>query len=146
MAGETDIRQGLVTYLTSLTDLVTALGGVNKISPMRTRMPTDYPWLRYQVIDEQRIRSSEGPCGTATARMQLDVMSKSYDQAVSLSWLIRGRKDDPRIDGFLGVWGDIGINDCVVDAAADEADPPIEGSDDWIYRVRIDLTVTYEEV
>lgn len=143
MAQETDIRQALVTYLSGLQGLADLVG--DRISPLRHRMGVDYPRVRYQVVSHQRVRSASGPCGQGQARLQLDCLARSYEEAYQVARLVVGTKAEPRMDGYTGAWGDYHIDEARVDDWADDWDEPIEGDEEGVYRHRLDVLVTYTE-
>lgn len=140
---QTDIRQALVSYLSALPGLVERLRG--GISPVRHRMGQALPRLRYTITGHQRARSADGPCGQGVAAVQLELMAATYDEAVALTWLVVGTKADPRLDGYHGPMGDYHCDEARVDDWSDEWDEPVDGSDEWIYRERLDCMITYTE-
>lgn len=91
-----DARPAIRAYLLADQDISNVVG--TRIFPIQLPQGVIQPSIVYHVIDETEAYHYQGPIGLVAARLQIDAVSRSSDQAISISTLCK-----ERLGGFAGV-------------------------------------------
>lgn len=90
-----DVRPGLRAYL--LADLAISNIVGTRVFPIQLPQGVIQPSIVYHIIDETEGYHYSGPDGLVAARLQIDAVSRSSDEAINISALVK-----ERIGGFAG--------------------------------------------
>ncbi len=114
--------------------LVEAIAG-DRIYPLLMPQNATYPAITYQRISTDRARSLSGRDYEKRVRLQVDVWSKTFGEAKSLSTAVAAALDD-----YAGVLAGLQIGAC---SLVDERDE-FESKADY-FRSSLDFLIGYEE-
>ncbi len=151
------IELALAAFLRADPQVGNLTGG--RVEPFRAAQGAAFPRLTYQRVSTTRVRSNDGPCHLATARIQLDCWGEGpdgYDDAKLLADKVRkarggaaGRPVDPdrygQLDGFRGLMNGVAVQGAFLDDDLDDGENPAFGDDRSVFRVTMDLTITFVE-
>lgn len=121
------IETDLYEYLTdqdTITDIVS-----DRIYPNHLTESAVFPALTFQLAGAKREDTLLGPCGIVDLVYQIDSYSLNHLEAVQLSEAVR-----LKLQGYMGVMGASEVLYIQLLAEENRAEPPVDGSDNWIYR------------
>ncbi|WP_339684233.1 tail completion protein gp17 [Gimesia maris] len=133
------IEKALYQYLSDQTSITDITG--TRIYPHHLpQSVTSYPVLTITLVSNSHGHHLTSASGETTARVQLDSWSESLSDAVSLAEAVRGE-----LQGFSGTMDTVTIHFIQLDNEQNLSEPPIDASDDWMYRKSQDFLVKYSE-
>lgn len=127
----------LCSYLIADTGIFDEL--VDRIYPAMSRPQGDpLPAIAYQRVSTVRDYTHSGDSYYTVVRFQLDILSKTREQARRIANLVRSR-----LSGYAGAMGSITVQGVFID---DDTDTPYQEESGVIQAVRMDILVHFEEV
>lgn len=137
-----DARPAIRAYLLSDQAISNIVG--TRVFPIQLPQGVIQPSIVYHVIDEIESYHYQGPIGLIAARMQIDSISRSSDEAITLSTLAK-----ERLGGFSGVltFGSNSPQDSVEIQLIEflNTQPEDYNNDLMLYTKRRDYMVWYRE-
>ncbi len=133
----------LGTYLNTRPTILNRLS--NRIYPDRVpqQYKSNFPRAIISVIGGNPDYSLGGPIADVRKVVQVDVDSLRCDESKEIALLI---KDEIEFSGTVPgdqAWGDVTVKSVVVEQERDTELPPMDSSDDWIFRRTIEYGVRY---
>lgn len=125
----------ILTDTSSLTAIVD-----DRIFPIHLPQSATLPAITFQQISSTHDYHIAGAAGVTTARVQIDCWANSPTEACDAGEAIR-----QTLQGTSGMWDTTEVLFVQLDSCQDMAEPPQDGSDQWIYRRSSDYLIKYRE-
>lgn len=139
MSIETSLHKHLIS-LQAVNDLVG-----QKVSPLRSKADVGEPRVIYEQIAGSNFHDLGGTSGVNRGIYQISCFGESYSQAKAVADAIRG------IDGYRGWFGGDSVATggtwvqmAKVEDSNDDAQPPIDASDEELSVVLLDVLFIYD--
>jgi len=133
----TDLRTYLLAY-PALSVVVDDRIHPNYLPVRETQ--TLLPTITYHRISTPHVHDIAGAAGVATMRLQISVWASTYGKVEEASTALR-----LALDGYTGTMGSSNIFSILLDNEADNAEPPSDGSANWIHVRHLDFLITFVE-
>tara|TARA_R110002095_G_scaffold109849_1_gene96209 strand:+ start:2072 stop:2491 length:420 start_codon:yes stop_codon:yes gene_type:complete len=132
----------LYQYLNSQTEITNIVGTM--IFPLvipqaKKNFTPTYPAITFNLIDDVPIYDLSGYVGMTRARVQIDYWSDVSNKAVvNLADVVR-----LKLQSYRGDMSGTNVSNCRLIDSHTTYQPPIDGSDNWIYRKQSDYMFSY---
>lgn len=133
-----EVEYGLVQHLKADPTLDALLSG--RIYPGIAPQGASLPRLTYNRISTQDDQAMDGPAGLPQTRLQIDVWGDSHDAVRAIVARLLAL-----LNGTGGAWGDAWVACSEREDQRTSYEPPVDASDQGVYRESVDLVVAYNE-
>ncbi len=131
-------EKGIVSLLLADADVAALVG--TRIAPAITSQTLAKPNIVYQRIASSRVKSQDGPTGSAECLLQVSMYASTYKGAKTLADKVR-----IAIDGYKGTAGGIVIDACFIEDEDDMPQPPDAGDESGVFGIRQDYRLHFQE-
>ena len=133
-----DVGKAIRTRLLSVSAVTNLVS--TRIYPLTLPQGVTMPAVRYQRISGNSDPHIRGTTGTATARLQFDILATTYAAAESLREAIR-----EAIDQYTGTSSGVVIHSCNATSHLDLFDEPVHGDAVGLYQMVSDYEIIHSE-
>jgi hypothetical protein len=140
-----DFGTFLVSWVATRPDLSALVS--SRVGPWQSgQSDTSAERITYQKVSGGNWKSLRGPSGVARERYQLNCLAPTQQRAARLAQLVKGHKNDRRLDGYSGTVGGVTVQACLLDDEREEPNAPAFGQQTPNqYAVQQDYQVAWEE-
>src|SRR4051812_37861639 len=103
----------IVAYLLTRADITALIA--DRFGPVNAAQTDKRPYITYQLVSHQDGNSLDGVDGLCSARVQFDVYADDPDEALQISELLAGDKDNPGLNRYGGVHAGITVQTVIRD-------------------------------